>query len=381
MTDHAVLSASGAERWINCPPSALIEADLPDRTSPAAEEGTAAHALAEHKLLRALKQRSTRPTSPLEDDAMDDHTDAYVEFVLDKIDGLRESTGLEPVVAVEQRLDFSHLVPGGFGTGDCVIVSEPDMYVIDLKYGQGIQVDARQNSQMMLYAIGALETFGALYDITNIHMVIYQPRRDHYPQWTATVDQLQAWAEQTVRPAAALAATGGGDFQAGPWCTFCKIAPTCRARAEKQLALAAFEFAPPAELDDTEMADILQAIPELKAWASSVERFAEEQAVAGKQWPGMKLVHGRSIRRYTDEGDVVQAAKAAGYSDIFDQKLIPLTAMEKLMGKKTFSQVLGEYVTKPAGKLQLVPDTDTRPAVEISTAADDFTNEDTEETA
>lgn len=374
---HATLSASGAERWINCPPSALIEAELPDSTSTAAEEGTAAHALAEHKLLRALKQRSTRPTSSFEDDAMGDHTDAYVQFVLDKIADLKADTGVEPIVAVEQRLDFSHLVPDGFGTGDCVLVSEPDLYVIDLKYGQGVQVEAKGNPQMRLYAAAALETFGALYDIENVHMVVYQPRKHNYPTETLTVDQLLAWAEQTVRPAALLAAAGEGEFQPGPWCQFCKIAPTCRARADKQLALAAFEFAPPAELDDTEMADVLQAIPDLKAWAASVEAYAEKEALSGRAWPGMKLVHGRSMRRYTDEDEVAAAAKEAGYTDIFDQKLITLTAMEKLMGKKTFTTVLGGLVSKPAGKLKLVPETAPGEPVEIVTAADEFTPEPT----
>lgn len=370
---HALLSASGAERWINCPPSARIEADLPETTSRAAEEGTAAHALAEHKLLRALKKRSKRPTSEFEDDAMGEHTDNYVDYVLSRITELKEKDGADPFVIVEARLDFSHIVPDGFGTGDCVILSNNTLIVIDLKYGQGVQVEAEGNPQMRLYALGALETYGALYDIETVEMVIWQPRRNHYPTATLTVAELEAWAEQTVRPAAELAYAGEGAFQPGPWCGFCKIAATCRARADQQLALAAFEFAPPAELDEGEMATVLQAIPDLKAWASSVEAYAEAEAVKGRKWPGMKLVQGRSIRRYTNENDVVKAASEAGYTDIFDKKLLPITAMEKLMGKKQFTEILGEHVTKPAGKLQLVPATDKRTEVTVEAATDEFT--------
>ncbi len=175
-SDHALLSASGAHRWLNCTPSARLESDEPESTSAAAEQGTAAHALAEHKLRRALKQRSKRPVSTWIDDEMETLTDDYVAYVQEHISLARETCG-DPQVLIEQRLDFSHVVPGGFGTGDCVIIAEPTLQIIDLKYGQGVLVEAERNPQLMLYALGALHTFGDLYDIERVAVTIYQPRR------------------------------------------------------------------------------------------------------------------------------------------------------------------------------------------------------------
>lgn len=340
--------------------------------SAAAEQGTAAHALAEHKLRRALKQRSTRPTSDWIDDEMEQLTDDYVNFVLEQAAEAR-NTCPDPQVLIEQRLDFSHVVPGGFGTGDCVIIAEPTLQIIDMKYGQGVLVEAESNSQLMLYALGALEAFGSLYDISEVAVTIFQPRRSNVSTWTIPVAELEAWAEQVVKPRAALAARGEGEFAPGEWCRFCKLAPTCRTRAEANLALAQYEFAPPAELTDAEIAQVLTQLPDLKAWAADVETHALSLAVnQGKTWPGFKLVEGRSIRKYSDESAVAQAAEAAGV-DVWDRKLKTITALEKQLGKKRFTTLLGDLVVKPAGKPTLVPESDKRPALEIQSAANEFT--------
>ncbi|WP_311586850.1 DUF2800 domain-containing protein [Varibaculum cambriense] len=371
-SDHALLSASGAHRWLNCTPSARLESDEPESTSAAAEQGTAAHALAEHKLRRALKQRSKRPVSAWIDDEMETLTDDYVAYVQEHISIAQETCG-DPQVLIEQRLDFSHIVPGGFGTGDCVIIAEPTLQIIDLKYGQGVLVEAERNPQLMLYALGALHAFGSLYDIETVSVTIYQPRRGNVDTWEISVAELEHWAETEVKPKAELAAAGEGEFCPGSWCQFCRIAPTCRARAEANLALAKLEFTPPAELSDAEIADVLARIPQLKTWAADVEAYALSKAVnQGVVFEGFKLVAGRSVRKYTSEKDVAAAAEAAGYRDIWDRKLITLTAMERLMSKPAFNEILGDLVTKPAGKPTLVPASDKRPSLDLVSAATDF---------
>lgn len=369
---HALLSASGAHRWMNCPPSARLESGEPESTSDAAEQGTAAHALAEHKLRKALKRRSKRPVSDWIDDEMETLTSDYADFVLEQLAAAKAACP-DASLLIEQRLDFSHLVPGGFGTGDAVIIAEPRLQVIDLKYGVGVLVEAEQNPQLMLYALGALHTFEPLYDIAEVSVTIFQPRRSNVSTWTISTEELLAWAETEVVPKAALAAEGAGEFCPGSWCQFCKLSATCRARAEANLELAKHEFAPPAELSDAEIAEVLTQIPLLTKWASDVETYAASLAIhQGKAWPGFKVVAGRSVRKYADEEAVAAAAKAAGYSDIFDRKLITLTAMERLMGKKTFTEVLGDLVVKPAGKPTLVPETDKRAALHFLSAADEF---------
>ena len=370
---HALLSASSAHRWLHCPPSAKLTAGVTETPSEAALQGTAAHALAEHKLRRALKQQSKRPVSKYEDDEMNTHTDDYVSYVLEQYEQAKQATP-GAVIYIEQHLDFSHLVPGGFGTGDCLIVADGTLHVIDLKYGLGVLVEAEWNPQMMLYALGALTLFDALYDIEQVALTIFQPRRENVSTWTISVTELNKWAEHTLKPAAELAAKGDGEFCAGTWCQFCRIASTCRARAEANLKLAKFEFAPPAELSADEVAEVLAQIPELTRWASDVQDYALSQALSGERYEGFKLVAGRSIRKYTDETAVAEAAKAAGYKDIYKQSLLTITAMEKLMGKKQFSEILGDLVVKPEGKPTLVPLSDKRPELQVSTAADDFTN-------
>ena len=361
---HAVLSASSSHRWLNCSPSARLEQEFEDRETEAAAEGTAAHALCEHKLRRVLKLQSRRkPISRYDSDEMDMHTDGYVQFVLETLAEVRKNCA-DPLINIEQRLDFSCYVPDGFGTGDCIIIGDKIMHIIDFKYGQGVLVEAEHNPQMMLYALGALRLFDSLYDIEEVAMTIYQPRRENISTWTIPVSELKAWAENELVPKARLAYEGKGEYRPGPWCTFCKAAVKCRARAEEKLRLAQYEFAKPPLLTDTEIEDILGKLDDLTRWAEEIKTYAQDAALNhGKQWHGYKVVEGRSVRKYSNEDAVVEAANAAGYHDIFRKTLLPITEMEKLMGKQEFQSILGGLIIKPAGKPTLVPASDKRPAI------------------
>ena len=367
---HAILSASSAHRWLNCPPSARLEEDFPDRETEAAAEGTAAHALAEHKLRRALKLQTKKPISTYDSDEMDEYTNGYVQYVLETLAEAQKSCP-DAILLIEQRLDFSCWVPDGFGTGDAVIIADDTLHIIDLKYGQGIVVEADHNPQMMLYALGALTIFEGLYDIHTVSMTIYQPRRENISTWAIPVTDLKGWAEHTLKPLADMAFEGKGDYAAGPWCIFCKAAVRCRARADTNLEMARYDFALPPLLTDAEIGDVLGKLDDLIKWADELKAYALDGALHhGKQWPGWKLVEGRSVRKYTDEDAVITAANAAGYKDIFKKTLLPITEMEKLMGKQTFAEVLGSCVHRPAGKPTLVPESDKRPA--MNTVKTDF---------
>lgn len=364
---HSILGASAAKRWMECTPSAQLTAGMEEETSEFAAEGTAAHDLCEWKVRKALKlQAGKRPTSDYWTDEMEEHSDSYRDFIMDLV-GQAKQTCKDPVTLVEQHLDFSCYVPEGFGTGDFLLVADGTLHVVDFKYGRGVAVYADNNSQMMLYALGALSLFDCLYDIKTITMTIYQPRLSNVSTWSIPTEELYRWAEEELKPKAKLAAKGEGDFVAGSWCRFCKARNTCRARAESFLELARMEFQPPALLSDEEIAEVIAKADELSRWASEVMAYAQVEAIEhGKQWAGYKVVEGRANRKFSDEEAVEQAAKEAGYTDIYNKSLITLTAFEKLMGKDTFTEVLGKYVTKPAGKLTLVPVSDKRPEVTIN---------------
>ncbi|KJZ85725.1 MULTISPECIES: DUF2800 domain-containing protein [unclassified Clostridium] len=372
MSKHAILSASGAHRWMNCTPSARLELEFDDNSGEAAAEGTAAHALSEHKLRKALKMRSKKPVSPYDSDEMDNYTDGYVEFVLEVIEQAKKVCS-DPLILIEQRLDFSKYVPEGFGTGDCVIIADGTLHIIDFKYGQGVLVSAEDNPQMKLYALGALDLFDGIYDIEMVSMKIYQPRRENVSTSTVSKESLYQWAEEVLKPKAELAFTGDGNFCPGEWCQFCRAAVKCRARAEAKMKLSTFEFALPPLLSDEEIAGILSSIGDLTSWANEIIAYATDAAVNhGKKWPGFKVVEGRSNRKYKDEEAVAEAAKNAGYRDIYKQSLITITEMEKLMGKSKFNEILGELVMKPPGKPTLVPVSDKRPEMNTSSAKNDF---------
>lgn len=369
---HAVLSASGSHRWLNCTPSARLELEFKDTASEAAREGTAAHALCEHKLKRLLKKRSKRPVSDYNSDEMEECTDAYAEFVMEQYEEAKKSCK-DPVILIEQKLDFSCYVPEGFGTGDCIIISDEKLHIIDFKYGQGILVEAEYNPQMMLYALGALEIYDALYDIKEVSMTIFQPRRENVSTWTIPIEELKAWAEEELKPKAQMAYDGDGEYLPGEWCTFCKAAVKCRARAEEKMKLARLEFKMPPLLTDAEIEEVLDVLPDLTKWANEITAYATEAAIHhGKEWNGFKVVEGRSNRKYRDELLVAEAAREHGYTDIYRQTLIPMTEMQKLMGKSAFEEILGDLIYKPPGKPTLVPNTDKRPAMNVTNAENEF---------
>jgi len=372
MGNHAILSASSSHRWLHCLPSARLELEFEDTSGAAADEGSAAHALSEHKLKKALHIRSKRPISDYDSDEMEECTDAYVDFVMEQVELARKSCN-DPIVLIEKRLDFSCYVPDGFGTGDCLIISDERLHIIDFKYGMGVLVDAVDNPQMKLYALGALEIYESLYDINEVSMTIFQPRRENVSTWTIPVEELECWAEEELKPKAVKAYNGEGEYIPGEWCTFCKAAVRCRARAEEKLKLAQAEFKMPPLLTDNEIEEILFILPDLTKWANEITAYAIDAAVNhGKEWNGFKVVEGRSIRKYKDEDAIAEKAVASGFKDIYRKSLIPMTEMQKLMGKTKFEEILGDLIYKPPGKPTLVPNSDKRPAMNVADAKNEF---------
>lgn len=372
MGNHAILSASSSHRWLHCLPSARLELEFENTSGEAAKAGTAAHELSEHKLKKALHIRSKRPVSEYDSDEMEECTDDYVAFIMEQVELARKSC-TDPIVLIEQRLDFSCYVPDGFGTGDCVIISDDRLHIVDFKYGIGVLVDAENNPQMKLYALGALEIYDSLYDIKEVSMTIFQPRRENVSTWTLPVEELKAWAEEELKPKAAKAYQGEGEYIPGPWCTFCRASIKCRARADEKLKLAQKEFKMPPLLTDSEIEEILNIIPDLTKWAGEITAYATDAAVNhGKEWSGFKVVEGRSVRKYKDEDTVAQKAVENGYKDIYRKSLIPLTEMQKLMGKTKFEEILGSLIVKPPGKPTLVPKTDKRAAMNVTNAKNEF---------
>ena len=376
MSDHALLSPSGSHRWLHCTPSAVLETEFYNKSSPAAAEGTAAHALCEHKLKRMLHRRSKRPVSDYNSDEMEEHTDAYVEFVSELLEKAKQNCK-DPLVQVEQRLDLSEYVPGAFGTADCLIIADGTLHVIDMKYGLGVLVSAEENPQLKCYGIAALSIYEALYDIKEVVLSIFQPRRENVSTWTISAEELRNWAENELKPKAQMAFKGEGEYCPGEWCQFCRAAVKCRARAEEKLRIAEEEFKLPPLLTDTEIESILPMLPDITKWANDISAYALEMAVSrGKEWNGYKVVEGRSVRKYADEDAVAEAAKQNGYTDIYRKSLITLTEMQKLMGKKKFEEILGSLIIKPPGKPTLVPITDKRQAMNVSDTKNDFIMED-----
>lgn len=376
MSDHALLSPSGSHRWLHCTPSAVLETEFDNKSSPAAAEGTAAHALCEHKLKRMLHRRSKRPVSDYNSDEMEEHTDAYVEFVSELLEKAKQNCK-DPLVQVEQRLDLSEYVPGAFGTADCLIIADGILHVIDMKYGLGVLVSAEENPQLKCYGIAALSIYEDLYDIKEVALSIFQPRRENVSTWIISAEELRNWAEKELKPKAQMAFKGEGEYCPGEWCQFCRAAVKCRARAEEKLRIAEEEFKLPPLLTDNEIESILPMLSDITKWANDISAYALEMAVSrGKEWNGYKVVEGRSVRKYADEDAVAEAAKQNGYTDVYRKSLITLTEMQKLMGKKKFEEILGSLIIKPPGKPTLVPITDKRQAMNVSDAKNDFIMED-----
>ena len=375
---HAALSASSSHRWMMCPPSVKLSGQFADKPSPYAEEGTFLHELSELKLHRYLgdmtpevleAQYAAHRDNDFYSDEAESVTDEYVDFCIETIESVRASCP-DPLILVEHRMDFSEYVPEGFGTGDLFIVADGVLEVVDFKGGRGVRVEAERNSQLMLYGLGALLEFDPLYDIRNVRMTIVQPRLNNISTYETTTDELIRWAEKEVRPKALLAYEGKGEFCAGEWCRFCRARYTCRKRSEYHIRLAERDFKAPDLLTDEEILDILPVAESLNNWVADLIAYATQQAVDGKTWPGYKLVAGRSVRKYTSEAEVIRAATEAGYTDIYKTTLLGVGDLEKRMGRKKFSELLGKYVVKPVGAPQLVPESD--PRKPYAGAASDF---------
>lgn len=383
---HAILSPSGASRWLNCTPSARLEQNFPDSSGEAAKEGTLAHELGEtmlrHQFGKLLDSEANEIIERIERDPrftpdMMDHAANYAHYVIEAFFNAQRQTK-DAVIQIEAQLNLTDYVPEGFGTGDAVIIADGTMDIIDLKYGKGVQVSCENNKQMMLYALGALREFDYMYDIKIVRMTIYQPRMDNISSFEMTVADLQTWAESKLKPLAQLAFDGLGEFKVGDHCRFCRAKAQCKANAGENLKMAQYDFAESVLLTDVEISDILSRASVFKSWLTSIEEMALTEATEnGKQWPGFKLVEGRSNRVYSDEEKVAMALLKNGYGEdqIYTKKILGITAMEKTITKKTFESLLGDLIIKPQGKPTLVPESDKRVAWNSAESAkSDFSN-------
>lgn len=386
MLAHAILSCSGAERWLNCTPSARLEQQMPDKGSEAASEGTLAHKLAELLLREKLKQvnkvafkkeLARIQADDLYNEAMLDHCEDYAVFVMEHYSDAQKNTK-DALIFLEQKLNLTEFIPEGFGTGDVVIIADDVLDIIDFKYGKGVPVNATENKQMMLYGLGALREFDYMYDIHRVRMTINQPRLDSISTYEILATDLKIWADQELVPRAKLAFNGEGEFVPGKHCQFCKVRATCKANADMNLEIAKYDFKESPFLTDVEVADILDRAALFYKWLGSVEDYALDQAVNnGKQWPGYKVVEGRSNRKYADEEKVAAKLTGNGFAEniIYTKKLLGLTAMEKEIGKADFQKLLTDLIIKPPGKPALVPESDKRPEYNSTEgAAKDFAN-------
>lgn len=372
---HSPLGPSSANQWIHCPPSKKFEAEYgpPDTSTEYAREGTDAHSVCEYLVKTALGQQmeDPRPSLHYYNEEMEECAEGYRDTVLELRDQLAQKCA-DPFVAVEQQVHFEEYVPGGFGTADCILIGNGEMYVVDFKYGKGVEVDATDNPQLKCYGLGSYLAYGALYDIEKITLVIYQPRIGNFSRWSLTTEELLRWAETVLKPAADLASRGGGEFSSGPWCRFCKAKAVCRKRAEENLALARYDFARPDVLEDDEIDAILAKAEDLEKWVSDIRTYALQEALKGHIWDDWKVVEGRANRKFKDEGKAVAALQAAGV-DPYEKKMKTITSLEKEIGKKKFSELMDGLMTRPEGKPTLVPRSDKRP--EMNTAVTDFAAE------
>lgn len=386
---HAKLSASGSEKWMTCTPSAKLEEQFPDEGSEFAREGTFAHEVFELAMLMAIKKIPEAEARAKYEELkknefwnqeLEDHVRAASDVARARIDEAYKRCA-DPVILVEQRLDFSRWVPEGFGTGDLVIITDDLVEVMDLKFGKGIPVSAIENSQMRLYGLGAYEALAHLYDIKRVRMTVLQPRLDNFGSEELPIEELLTWADEQVVPKAKLAWDGEGEFVPGDHCTscFCKARYTCAARAKESMAIAKASFAlvEPELLTTEQIVSVLDKADLAIKWLKDVQEFAQDQAERGVTIPGYKLVEGRSNRKYTNADAVAIKLQEAGIpvDIIFERSLLGITAMEKAIGKKKFEELLGGLVEKPQGKPTLVPESDKRapfkPNHGFSAVADD----------
>ncbi|MGF3066970.1 DUF2800 domain-containing protein [Facklamia sp. P12950] len=364
---HAILSPSSSNQWIHCPPSIRLSEKYEEEISPYALEGTAAHRLGEYKIKSLLGQKAKDPTKDLVyyNQEMEDLMEGYASYVMEVV-----SSYERPAVFVEERLDLSEYVKDSFGTADCIVVGGKDLHVIDLKYGQGVLVESKENTQLMLYGLGALTLFDGIYDVEKVIVHIYQPRRNNISTYEIGTKDLYQWGE-SIREIANLAYKGEGDFACGDWCRFCKAKNKCRKRAEENLNTAQEEFTLPPELTDDEIEEILPKLDNLEDWVKDIKAYALERAMKGHKWKDLKLVEGRSNRKYRDEDEVIKKVKELGFNP-YEEKLLGITAMTKLLGKKVFDENIGDLLVKPKGKLTLVCLDDKREEVVIENVKEEF---------
>ena len=378
MAKHAYLSASASGRWLKCPPSARLCAQEEDKGSPFAQEGTDAHELCQYLVEKALGRDADDPTENLTwySSEMQEAAEGYRDFILEQIREAEQHCP-DPLVCIEQVLDYSKWVEHGFGTGDCVIIADDILHIIDMKYGTGVLVSAQGeegfgNTQLMCYALGALDTFGSLYDIRRIRLTIYQPRRDNIDTFEMPAEKLLEWAEQVLAPTARLAYSGEGEFTPGNHCQFCKVKATCRKRAETNLETAKYHTAEAPALTPEEIAEILPRAEQLIKWAEDIRSYALRQAVNGTRYPGYKLVEGKSNRRYASDEAAAQIVLQAGL-DPYIKEVAGITEMTRRLGRKRFAELLSPIIVKPRGKPVLVPESDPRPV--FGAATSDFEEE------
>lgn len=385
---HALLSASNASRWLNCPPSARLEEKFeesnPSTSSIYAEEGTLAHEFADLNLRRASgriaevifdKEIKNIRKHSLYSSEIEEEVEKYVSYVLEAFTEAVHKTA-DAVFLIEEKLDFSHLVEKGFGTADAGIVADGVLEIIDLKYGKGIKVDAKENPQLMLYGLGALRSFELMYDVNTVKMTIVQPRLDNISSWEIKVEDLISWGEKTVKPAAIKAYEGEGVQKAGEHCKWCKVKAMCATLAAKNIALARYEFKDPHLLTEKQLLEVYKQQPMLVDWVNAVADYLLDEALKGKHWPGYKVVEGRSLRKWIDEERVVATLELShDPKDFMISKLAGIPAIEKLLGKNEFSKILGNMIIIPPGKPTLVPESDKRPAMGIEQAKIDFRDE------
>ncbi len=384
---HALLSASSASRWIACPPSARLQESVPDTTSEYAEEGTLAHEFAEVTLRRRLTRCNAKERKEIEErearirahalfaPEMDNAVREYCAIVEERFFAAKARSE-DAVVLLEQRLDYSEWVPEGYGTGDVVLIADGVLEVIDLKFGKGVPVSAVGNPQIRLYGLGAWSAWSYLYDVREVHLTIVQPRLDSVSTDVLPIGELLEWAQTAVKPAAALADAGEGEFKPGDHCRFCKVKATCRARADENLAAVAYEFREPALMSDEEIGSLLFVAERLSTWAEDVQKYAFEQAKSGHKIPFWKLVEGRSNRAIVDKPKAIEALKAAGLAEdkyLKPKELYGIGDLEKHVGKKELVTLLGDLIQKPPGKPVLVAETDKRP--ELNSLDQDFAGE------
>lgn len=378
---HAKVGPSSSKKWLACTPSIQFESEFPDSGSgEAAREGTLAHSLAEtiiSKQLGLIKQRAYEAeianikSNPLYDGAMQEHCEQYATFVIEQYFGMQVETP-DAIIMLEQKLDLTEYIPEGFGTVDVTFIGNRLLRIIDLKYGRGVFVDSDQNTQMMIYALGAYHSYGHLYGIDEIQMTIYQPRIDNISDFTMLVKDLLAWGEKTLKPKAKMAFNGEGEMVAGEHCRFCKARSVCRVNAAFQLKAVEKVFQEPATLSPDEVSDLLGKFEDFKLWAESVKDYALDRALnGGVEWPNYKLVHGKASRKYVSEDEVKARLKEKGFNstDYLETSLLPVTRLEKKIGAGDFNTYLSDLIHKPLGAVSLVPVTDKRPAIDKNTEA------------